>query len=57
MGVWAAAHHAVWHAPDERPYPEPKDHPLPRQCADILFLVDDKALPVQTNHEEQEKCR
>ena len=48
-------HHAVWHAPDGHlvnvtPYPDPKHHPLPRPGADILFLVDDKALPVRNRN-------
>lgn len=43
-------HHAVWNAPDGRlvnvtPYPDPKHYPLPGPGADILFLVDDRALP------------
>lgn len=54
LGYLFITHHAVWHAPDGRlvnmtPYPEPKHHPLPRPGSDILFLVDDKALPVQTD--------
>jgi hypothetical protein len=48
-------HHAVWHAPDGRlvnvtPYPDPKHHPLPGSGSDILFLVDDKAVPVRNGN-------
>ncbi|SRR5216684_2039796 len=52
-GYLFLTHHAVWNAPDGRlvnvtPYPDPRHYPLPRPGADILFLVDDKAMPVRT---------
>jgi hypothetical protein len=52
-GYLFLTHHAVWHAPNGHlinvtPYPDPKHFPLPRPGPSILFLVDDKAVPVVT---------
>lgn len=54
-GYLIAVHHAVWHAPngqlvDVTPFAEdPKQHPL-GSGGDVLFLVDDRALPVATDY-------
>jgi hypothetical protein len=50
-GYLFVTHHAVWHAPngqmiDVTPYPDRKHHPL-APGRSILFLLDDKALPVR----------
>jgi hypothetical protein len=50
-GYLIAVHHAVWHAPDRylteiTPFhSEPKHRPLLSR-GDVLFLVDDRAIPV-----------
>ena len=51
-GYLYITHHAVWNAPDGRlldvsPYPDPKHRPL-SEGNSTIFLVDDKATPVQT---------
>jgi hypothetical protein len=51
-GYLFLTHHAVWHSPngqmiDVTPYPDPKHHPL-APGGNILFLLDDKAVPVRT---------
>ena len=51
LGYLIAVHHAVWHAPegyliDVTPFhSEPKHHPIV-SGRDVLFLVDDTAIPI-----------
>jgi len=56
LGYLIAIHHAIWHAPnghliDVTPFhSDPKHHPIAINDGSVVFLIDDNAAPIVTQH-------